>query len=690
MFNIGARSRQGVPQQRINSTDYYPFRGGLNLIDPFLSIQPGQLLACMNYEPYWRGGYRRVKGYERFDGRPQPHKARFITIVTDGDDSNLSVDDAVDWDSASGSATVIYVTNGGDVTIGDVTGDDPVVGTVFNGNTVIAVLENDTGTDEENTLARTAAETVRRDAIQSVPGSGPIRGVVNYCGNVYAFRDNVGGTACVMYESSSSGWTEVALNQRLRFTGGELEMADGDTITGASSGATAEIERLRIKSGFISNQSAAGYVILSNIVGSFTDGENITIDGVQAFVASGTLEQQVLAPGGRYEFRISTFDNKLVDPRLYGVDGKNAPWEYDCNDGVFGFIETGMDPDTPSFIANNNNMLMLSFQGGSIQNSAPNDPWTWSVVSGAGEILIGDQCTGFVEEVDNALLIYSEEQIKILYGRTAEEFNLVTLNTEMGAVPYTAQRIGSTVHLDQRGVSSVVSSDRFGNFVPGDLSQLIKPLLDQKTANVFGSQISRSLNLWRLFYTDGTAVVLGFHGTEPAGFTLIDYGRPVTALWSSQTEGNIERAFFGSDDGFVYEQDVGRNFDGNPIEAFVLLVFYHSGSPEQNKRYRKAVLEMSGFQASISGSIDVNYGGTGATGAVVQEIGTEAAGGFWDVAEWAEFKWSQGVGSDPSFYIEDTGFNVGLHLYHNSATELEHVLHGINITWSPRRLKREF
>ena len=690
MFNIGQRVGRGVPGQRINSTDYYPFRGGLNLIDPFLSIQPGQLLACMNYEPYWRGGYRRVKGFERFDGRPRPHKAVFTTISTDGDDTNLSVDGAVSWDGATGSATVIYMTTEGDAVIGDITGDAPEIGDAFNGNTITLVLTDDTGVDEENVLARTAAETARRDNITKVPGSGPIRGVARYCNNTYAFRDNAAGTACIMWKSSATGWTEVTLNKLLRFTDGEIDIADGDTITGATSGATADIERVRIKSGFTSNNSAAGYVVLSNITGTFQDAENVTVDSTQAFVVDGTLEQQELAPGGRFEFRIHTFDNKLVDPRLYGADGKNTLWEYDCNDGVFGFIETGMDPDTPTFIAAQNSMLFLSFQGGSIQNSSPNDPWKWSVVAGANELLIGDQCTGFVEEVDNALLIYSQEQVKILYGQTVEEFNLVALNTEMGAVPYTAQRIGATIHLDQRGVSSVSSSDRYGNFVPGDLSQLIKPALDQKAVDVFGSQISRSLNLWRLWYTDGTAIVLGFHGNEPAGFTLVDYGKNITALWSSQTEGNIERLFFGDDLGFIYEQDVGRNFDGEAIEAFVLLVFYHSGSPEQNKRYRKAVLEMSGFQASIAGSIDVNYGGTGATGAVVQEIGTKAGGGFWDVAEWSEFKWSEGVGSDPSFYIEDTGFNVGLHLYHNSSTELEHVIHGINITWSPRRLKREF
>jgi hypothetical protein len=42
-----------------------------------------------------------------------------------------------------------------------------------------------------------------------VSGSGPIRGVWEYGGDVYAFRDNTAGTACVMHKATTSGWTVV-------------------------------------------------------------------------------------------------------------------------------------------------------------------------------------------------------------------------------------------------------------------------------------------------------------------------------------------------------------------------------------------------------------------------------------------------------------------------------------------------
>jgi len=44
-------------------------------------------------------------------------------------------------------------------------------------------------------------------ATQDVPGSGPVKGIHIYQGNVYAIRED--GTNARMYKATSSGWTEV-------------------------------------------------------------------------------------------------------------------------------------------------------------------------------------------------------------------------------------------------------------------------------------------------------------------------------------------------------------------------------------------------------------------------------------------------------------------------------------------------
>lgn len=53
---------------------FFPLGGGLDLATPAVALKPGVCIAAKNYEPVL-GGYRRVAGYERFDGRTSPTDA---------------------------------------------------------------------------------------------------------------------------------------------------------------------------------------------------------------------------------------------------------------------------------------------------------------------------------------------------------------------------------------------------------------------------------------------------------------------------------------------------------------------------------------------------------------------------------------------------------------------------------------
>lgn len=46
-----------------------PMQGGLDLVTPYLQVQPGRAIEALNYECLPRGGYRRIDGYVKFDGR---------------------------------------------------------------------------------------------------------------------------------------------------------------------------------------------------------------------------------------------------------------------------------------------------------------------------------------------------------------------------------------------------------------------------------------------------------------------------------------------------------------------------------------------------------------------------------------------------------------------------------------------
>jgi len=68
-----------VRPSRLEST-YFPFEGGVNMVDPSLSLEPGELVSADNFEIDIRGRYRRMDGYERFDGQVLPSEVVFYRI----------------------------------------------------------------------------------------------------------------------------------------------------------------------------------------------------------------------------------------------------------------------------------------------------------------------------------------------------------------------------------------------------------------------------------------------------------------------------------------------------------------------------------------------------------------------------------------------------------------------------------
>ena len=50
---------------------------------------------------------------------------------------------------------------------------------------------------------------------------------MHYGGYDYAFRDNAGGTACVMYKATASGWTAVTFGREIQFNTAVGEIFEG-------------------------------------------------------------------------------------------------------------------------------------------------------------------------------------------------------------------------------------------------------------------------------------------------------------------------------------------------------------------------------------------------------------------------------------------------------------------------------
>ena len=107
---------RNINPSRLQST-YFAFEGGVNMVDPSLSLEPGELVAADNFEIDIRGRYRRIDGYERFDGQTLPSEITFYRIPFTVGTAKDSV-----FDSAFSTAFDMQIPSTGDLVKGATSG----------------------------------------------------------------------------------------------------------------------------------------------------------------------------------------------------------------------------------------------------------------------------------------------------------------------------------------------------------------------------------------------------------------------------------------------------------------------------------------------------------------------------------------------------------------------------------------
>lgn len=468
----------------------------MDQVTPTLSLPSGVARRAANFECSITGGYTRIAGYERFDGRPSPSAATynilvctFTATVTVGQTVTGSLSAATGRVIAVTVASVVITRETGTFVINDVLNNGAGnVGTV----TAVQGVSADGLTDA--TYQNLAADNYRAD-ITAVPGTGSVLGVAYYNGVCYAWR------LTSMYKSTAGGWVAVTLGKELSFGTGTAAIVDGNTVTGATSGATGVVARVVLQSGTFASGNAAGRLILSSSTGVFTSGENLTVAALVKAIAGGAATQITLTTGGRYETVVANFGGGTANYKLYGCDGVNRAFEFDGT--TFVPIATGMAVDTPNHITFHKQHLFLSF-GASVQFSGLGYPYQWTPLLGAGEIAMNGGVSNLLvlpgDQSSGALAIYTRSDTSVLYGTSSANFSLSTFNSGTGAIAYTAQNMDQAYVLDDRGIISLGTSLNFGNFVPASLTMNIPKFIEQHRGLAVGSTVNRDKGQYRVFF----------------------------------------------------------------------------------------------------------------------------------------------------------------------------------------------
>lgn len=669
-------------------TEYFAFRGGLNQTTPALSVPAGSLIQVNNYEPDINGGYARTLGYERFDGRPRPSDATYELIAA----AQASVDMAAVpagtlVDIGAFTARFISVVTGG-IAVANLSGTLVGGEAIDVGMTSYGVVDADpllpvaiTSAQEAQYLAD-AANAVRTQITQPGSGALPVRGIFFIQGSFYCIRDV--GSAALMYRATTSGWAAVDLGEQVVFSNANAAAGVGTTLT--QGGVSATIAKVILETGtFLSGTNTGRYILTARTGGNFAAGA-ATTNGAGTVTLGGAQTANALSIDGEYEFTTYNFGGRTSQNAIYGCNGIDRAFEF--NGTVFAFINTGSTPDAPMYVAGHRNVLFLGI-GSSVIASAPGLPFNYVAADGAAEIATGDDITGLLSLPGEALGIFGRNRVSQLLGDSVNNYNLQVISSDIGSVAHTAVVMGDAFMLDDRGVTSVSTSDRFGNFERSTLSRLVQPFVDSIRGNALAAHPVRQKNQYRVVTNDGQVLVMYLDDRGRPAFTPLAYDFTPTCVANYEDADGNERIFYGSSDGWVYEMGVGSSFDGDSYTSFAKIYYQNSRSPRVRKHYRRMVLELDAvLYAALSFTYELSYADNDVPVARTTAFESEGVGGNWDVSNWNQFFWDGRDVNTPSLSLEGTGINISLLFYSSTDLDQGHTLQSAILHYTPRRIQR--
>lgn len=675
--------------------DFYPLGGGLDLVTPAIALNPGKVIDAQNYEPAIGGGYRRISGYERFDGRASPTAANYtmLPVTVTG---TIAVGNTVTGVTSAATGVVLAVI-AGYLVLARVSGtfaasESLTVAAVAQGVTTGLQALNGAIQPSDHADYALLAANDQRAFILVVPGSGPIRGVWVFNDIVYAFRDNAGATAGTMWKSSATGWVQVTFQTKLPFNAATLQINVGDIVTGGTSGATGTVIGALLMTGTWTT-SGIGQLIISGTVGTFSSGEAIKVGGVSKATSTAVSSAITRLPGGRLEFFNYNFTSSTNSTKMYGVDGVNPAFEFD---GTNYFpILTGMAADTPTHVIAHKGFLFLAFVA-SVQFSALGNPYAWTVVLGAGDISTSSPVSGFmpqagIYQAGSSLAIFTAERTFILYGTSNTDFRMVSSVFDLGYLPYTCQMVSNDAYgMTSRGIQALVTTLNYGDFDYSSISHMIQPLITMKRGLTCAATSIRTKNQYRVYFTDNTALAVGLTGDKVSGIMPLNYARPVRCIVSATLTTGAEVTYFGSDDGYVYQDNIGTSQDGAAIEAWIRLPFNNDKSPRVRKRFRRSIAEIvaEGY-GRLNVSYDFGYANPDVMpSAPAPDRALTGAGGYWDQLTFDQFTWDAPVVASISTAVDGTETNISMLYYSNRAQDSSHTISGVTIISTPRVLSR--
>ena len=646
-----------------------PLQDGLDLQSPKLIAKPGSMIDCLNYEIVDLLGYKRIDGFQRYDGNVSlkdiPNARVYTAAVTGVGTLGAGITNEAFEDSFGNTIGFIFsavpISGGPNATItyisfsGDLVASGTMATTLWS-FTSSATAHSETTQTQDQMIA---LETYLRNLVVSLPRT-PV-GLHWFIDKLYAVVPiSDGSDQCTLwYAARPATYTSISKLFSVSgwFNNGVVDSFTLTVTLTTSPAAAPELNTIRKNNTtaestyyFASGAGVIEAVVLDYFIlsGSFAAGDAVLLlqvsdlsveSGAPGLIIDTTFELTTDAAGlmdigdvtvtmaqnylpglpsltehnSRYEFKTANFYASDDMTQMYGVSGAGRAFAFDGRYLSFIYTQEDEDLDKPRHLANHALHLALGFQQGSVQLSVVGEPTNFDGATGASDIGVGDRVTGLMELEGTTLAVFCEQSIWAVAGTSVDNFQLQVIAPNTGCIEYSLANCGFPVYLDNRGISTLQTSARYGDFVGERLSAPVSPWLVPRcktsllainnSAGISCALPIRHKNQYRLFFNDGRILTMTFMvGTEAnsVGFTFQTYYLeqptitdtlyrlvPICGTSEIDREG-VERTYVAHynadspvESDHVYGLDSGISFDGKYIPHYFDTNWYFGEAPIQ-------------------------------------------------------------------------------------------------------------
>lgn len=341
-----------------------------------------------------------------------------------------------------------------------------------------------------------------------------------------------------------------------------------------------------------------------------------------------------------------------------------------------------------------NQRLHIAYPYGTLFVSHVGDPFQFnSAVKSAGVWWLGSDVTDFVVG-PSSLAVFMEEGIDII--RPADPdlvtgFDEVkeTFSPTSGAKPFSAQRIlGRILFCDDRGITSLEATDRYGDFNAVNMSKRIMKTYERYKDIIAGTAVDRDKNQYIVYFTNGQGITLTVEPNYRGDFTVrgttrFNLGLNINTVWGVRKES--ERLLTSRDDAYLRKQHKdAQSFDGEVISSKFTSAFHSYGSPTNWKTFQRVLFELSATKGQFFSFRPIfNYQRIDTPKANIYTTDPTPASGIWGEGDWGEFVWGgTGAVNQEYLYMMGIGFNMSLQFSCSSKYHNPHVVHNAIVLYT--------